>query len=76
MEQRLEWVVVNKMELGTYEGKFNRNSFLGFEKGKTYTFELDKKPNQPYDIYEESGLYLILSSEASINYYFTNLKKI
>ena len=49
---------------------------LGFEKGKTYNFELDKKPNQPYDIYEESGLYMIVSSEISLRNYFKDLKKV
>ena len=64
------------MELGTYSGKFNHKNLLGFEEGKTYIFELDKKPNEPYDVLEESGLYMIISSEASLNYYFTDLKKI
>ena len=48
---------------------------LGFEKGKKYNIEIDKKPNYPYEIYEESGLYLMLSSEISINQYFKNLQK-
>lgn len=63
------------MDLGNYSGKFVGNNLLGFEKGKIYNIEIDKKPNQPYDIYEESGLYLILSSEISINQYFKNLTK-
>lgn len=48
---------------------------LGFEKGKKYNIEIDKKPNESYEIYEESGLYLVLSSEISINNYFKNLTK-
>lgn len=64
------------VDLGMYSGKFNHKNMLGFEEGKTYIFELDKRPNEPYDVLEENGLYMIVSSEASLNYYFKNLKKI
>ena len=63
------------VDLGNYIGTYNGRNMLGFEKGKTYNIEIDKKPNYPYEIYEESGLYLVLSSEISINKYFKNLKK-
>ena len=63
------------MDLGNYVGTYMGNNLLGFEKGKTYNIEIDKKPNYPYEIFEESGLYLILSSEISIRSYFKNLTK-
>ena len=63
------------LDLGNYVGTYVGNNLLGFEKGKTYNIEIDKKPNQPYDIYEQSGLYMVLSSEISINQYFKNLQK-
>ena len=63
------------MDLGYYSGIYNGHNMLGFEKGKKYNIEIDKKPNYPYEIYEESGLYLIFSSEISINQYFKNLTK-
>lgn len=64
------------MDLGNYIGTFVGTDLLGFEKGKKYNIEIDKKPNYPYEIYEESGLYLILSSEISIRSYFADLKKV
>lgn len=64
------------MDLGNYSGIFVGTDLLGFEKGKKYNIEIDKKPNYPYEIYEESGLYLILSSEISIRSYFADLKKV
>lgn len=63
------------MDLGYYSGIYNGHNMLGFEKGKKYNIEIDKKPNESYEIYEESGLYLVLSSEISINNYFKNLTK-
>lgn len=68
-------VGIKIMDLGNYTGTFVGTDLLGFEKGKKYNIEIDKKPNYPYEIYEESGLYLILSSEISIRSYFADLKK-
>lgn len=65
------------MDLGTYEGIFNSsNELCGFKPNAKYVFELDKKPNSPYEIYEVTGLYLMLSSEISIRNYFKDLKKV
>lgn len=71
----MERLGIKVVDLGYYSGIYNGHNMLGFEKGKKYNIEIDKKPNYPYEIYEESGLYLVLSSEISIRQYFKNLQK-
>lgn len=49
---------------------------MGFEKGKKYTFKLDKKENECYNITELSNdLFIQCASESSIERYFKNIHK-
>ncbi len=64
------------MDNGIYIGIWNTKPLMGFEKGKKYTFKLDKKENECYNITELSNdLFIQCASESSIERYFKNIHK-